>query len=195
MIGRGYGWIALLGGCALTWSAAPVAAPGQDEDREPEIKAAFLYNFGLYTKWPKEADGGAGEKFIIGVLGKKATLPFLNRVASTKTIHNRKIVVQHFSSPDDYRPCHVLFVTSESDGEKEGASAKRLEAVLKKTKGLPVLIVSESEGFAKKGSTINMVIEENKVRFEINPAQAKAAGLQISSNLLKLGILIDSPKK
>jgi hypothetical protein len=188
-------WSAWTGICAMVGFLASVRAQVQDEDREPEIKAAFLYNFGLYTRWPKGAAGGNDDKFVIGVLGKKATLPFLKVAAENKTVHNKKIVVRHFASPDDYQPCHILFVTAEADGEKEGAAAKRLEAVIKKTNGKPVLIVSESEGFAKKGATINLIIDNNRVRFEINPERAKAAGLQISSNLLKLGILIDSSRK
>jgi hypothetical protein len=47
--------------------------------------------------------------------------------------------------------------------------------------------VGESPGFIKAGGVINFYLEENRVHFEIRPSAAHSAGLQVSSQLLKLG--------
>ena len=36
----------------------------------------------------------------------------------------------------------------------------------------------------------NLFVEENRVKFEVNPAAAKQAGLQMSSKLLQLGKVV-----
>ncbi len=61
----------------------------------------------------------------------------------------------------------------------------------------PVLTVGDAEDFARLGGMINFRVEENKVRFEINPAAATRAGLRISSRLLGVARVIqggDSPE-
>ena len=52
---------------------------------------------------------------------------------------------------------------------------------------LPILTVSETDRFVQAGGIINLLIEQNKVHFEINAAAAKKAGLKVSSKLLNLG--------
>jgi hypothetical protein len=49
-----------------------------------------------------------------------------------------------------------------------------------------ILTIADTEGSLEKGGIINFVIEKNKIRFEINTAAAKRAGLTIRSKLLRL---------
>jgi len=109
----------------------------------------------------------------------------LDKIASTKTVGNKKIAVRRFESPGDCAPCHVLFVSS--------SEAERLDGVIAKTKGAHTLVVGDTEGFARRGVAINFFIERNKVRFEINPAAARRAGLKISSKLLRLARIVTDP--
>jgi hypothetical protein len=52
--------------------------------------------------------------------------------------------------------------------------------------GLPVLTVGEHEEFLTDGGMIRLFVEDNKVRFSINQKAADAAGILISSRLLRL---------
>ncbi|MCK4640786.1 MAG: YfiR family protein [Candidatus Marinimicrobia bacterium] len=47
-----------------------------------------------------------------------------------------------------------------------------------------------SKGFANEGVAINFVTVEGKIRFEINIRALESAGLRVSSQLLKLAILV-----
>ena len=78
--------------------------------------------------------------------------------------------------------CHILFISAL---EKE-----RVASILKFLKSSCILTISDIEGFAQSGGIINFVIEENKVRFEINIDAANRAGIKISSKVLKLAKII-----
>jgi len=61
-------------------------------------------------------------------------------------------------------------------------------------KGVPVLTIGETPGFARNGGIINLILEDNKVRFEVNVQAAKDAELNISSRLLALARIIQPPE-
>jgi hypothetical protein len=66
----------------------------------------------------------------------------------------------------------------------------RLGDAIQMLKGAPVLTIGETAGFAKNGGIINLVLEDNKVRFEVNVRAAKDADLNISSRLLALARIV-----
>jgi hypothetical protein len=100
------------------------------------------------------------------------------RESEWKTIGARSFRALHFKPPQEIRGCQVLFIGAE---EK-----KLLPAILAGVKGNSVLTVGESEHFAEGGGMIGFLLEENKIRFEINLEAAKKAKLKISSKLLVL---------
>ncbi len=55
-----------------------------------------------------------------------------------------------------------------------------------------MLVVSDIDGFAEKGGMIGFTTDTN-VRLEINLTAARAAGLAISSKLLRVGRLAGAP--
>lgn len=56
--------------------------------------------------------------------------------------------------------------------------------------GLPVLTVGDLDQFAAKGGMIGLVMQSNRVRFEVNLQSAERAGLKINSKLLSLAIVV-----
>jgi hypothetical protein len=147
--------------------------------REYEIKAVYLYHFCRYVEWPKNAVAGDDSMFVIGVLGPNVFGAHLDRL-SAQTVNNKKIVVHRFASAKDYQPCHILFIAPDDMTEK------RLEQVREKAKNAPLLLVGDTAGFARKGAIINFFIEENVVKFEINPDAAKRAQLKVNAQLFQL---------
>ena len=81
---------------------------------------------------------------------------------------------------------HIVFV-----GEPSRA---RQSSVVKAARGSRALTVGESDGFAAEGGMINFFLEGKKVRFEINRPAAEAAGLKISSRLLRLAVLVEGER-
>lgn len=189
MFGRSFILSLALAASLLTAAGPRLLAQPAVIDREYEIKAAYLYNFGLYIEWPKNAFPG-DDKFVIGVLGPNPFGGSLDAIAAKKTIQGKKIVVRKFASIKDYQPCHILFISGEADAQADEKTAEeRAKAALEKTKGSPVLLVADTMGLAQKGVMMNFVIEENKINIEVNLDAAKRAGLKISSKLLGLSII------
>jgi hypothetical protein len=48
-----------------------------------------------------------------------------------------------------------------------------------------VLMVSDAPGFLDRGGTIALVLEQNRVRYDVSLPAAKRAGLTINSRLLR----------
>jgi len=169
-----------------------VRADESVEDREFQIKAGFLYNFGLFVHWPGEAARG---DFVIGVFGDSSVVPFLQQIADRKTIGDRKIVIQRFAAIEDYKPCQILFLPRDAGAKEALPADKRLAAARKRIGNAPVLLVTSGEGLAEKGANISFFVEDNRMRFEINPDAAKRSGLQVSSKLLTIGKIVHTADK
>jgi len=150
---------------------------------EYEVKAAFLLNFGRFVEWPSEALPDARVPLTVGVLGEDPFGPLLDQTLKDKSAQGHPVVVRRLEGLDEARRCQILFVSASESGD--------VSQILRAVQGVPVLTVSEIPQFALRGGMVNFVVRENRVRFEINTAAATQARLKISSQLLKLALLIE----
>jgi len=77
---------------------------------------------------------------------------------------------------EEIRVCQVLFIGS--------TGKKHLPGILANAKGNAILTVAGSEHFVKEGGMSCFLLEENKIRFEVNLEAVQSANLRISSRLL-----------
>jgi len=147
---------------------------------EYSVKAAFLLNFGKYVEWPETAIGSALD---ICVLGRDPFGATLDETVAGRTVGSRNVKARRVSDVSQASGCNILFVSRDEQA--------RVDAVLASLAGSPVLLVGEQDRFARQGGMINFVEVDQKVRFEINEAAAKKAGLKISSQLLKLATIVE----
>lgn len=149
---------------------------GQNE----KFKALFLYNFTKYIEWPSEYKKG---DFIIAVLGSTPMITELELIAERRKVETQTIVVQQYNSVSDIRNCHVIYIPS--------GKSSSLQDVLNKLSKMPTLVITDSPGLARKGSSINYVMKGTKQDFEINKTQIEGAHLKINKTLLSLGTVVD----
>jgi len=173
--------------CCLLFSLlspAMVAAADSDEAAaiEYKVKAGFLVNFVKFAQWPDNTFPSTNSPIIIGLFETDPAAPVLERALEQKTAGSRPLQVRRFSATEPPVNCHLFFLS-----RAEQAQAGRL---LDRVKGIPVLTVSESEGFARGGGMINFVMKGGNIRFEINLAAVERAGLQISSKLANMATLV-----
>jgi hypothetical protein len=152
------------------------------ESLEYPIKTGYLYKFMTMIEWPADKLPPAGSDIVLGVFGEN---PFGRALSplNGKVVKGRKITVKEVANVKELSTCQVVFVSP-----KEGS---RLEEILPQLQAAGVLTVSEIEDFARKGGIINFYEDRNKIRFEINRQAAQNAGLNISSELLKLARLVN----
>lgn len=149
------------------------------------IKAGFIYNFAQLVQWPATAFPQPDSPIVIGILGTDPFGATIDRVIENKKLDGRNLVVKRLKwgkELKDLKECNILFVSS---SEKE-----HIADLVNMVKWLPILTIGETPGFATHGGIINLTLEDNKVRFEVNIEAAKQANLNISSRLLALAKIV-----
>jgi len=167
----------------LNLCGSPVAQAQSDTTREYQIKAAFLYNFIQFVKWPGTTFPTPDAPFCIGILGDDPFGSALDDTVQGEAIDGHRLMVIRSPRVEELMGCQMIFVC-----RSEGGHA---DAILSKLSSKPILTVSEIDGFAGMGGDINFYLSSGKVRFEINPQAARQGGLKISSQLLALGKIVE----
>jgi hypothetical protein len=166
-------------------------AHGQEAVDEYEAKAAFIYRLCHYVSWTKPNAALKPGELVITVVGKDPFGKLLDVIASEKKMNDKKIVVHRCAKPSECPPSHVVFIASEAAPGGKESPQDRLREVEKKTKGGGALLIGDTEGLALKGAMINLLIKGNRVIFEVNRKTLGDAHLQVSPNVLKLGIIVE----
>jgi hypothetical protein len=161
--------------------AAPPAQAQIPLDRERQIKAAFLYNFVKFVDWPPEVLPESGETISVCVLSDDPVYEALETI-NGKPVKGRRLTVRRVEAVKDLASCHVAYfgITEE----------KRLPQFIQSLQGSSVLTVGEIDRFAQSGGIINLVVVNNKVRFEINVDRAERAHLKLGSLLLSVATIV-----
>lgn len=159
------------------WLAAALCAAcsaGWAEDLpEYRLKAAFVYNFIVYTEWP--ADTGAMLNLCIH--GPDPFGPEIDGLQG-KVAAGRSIAVMRKPAGDSLKGCQVVFLSAAAIGS--------LPRDLARLNGQTVLTVADSPAAMQQGVVLNMALRQGKVSFEANLRAARSAGLGLSSKLLRL---------
>lgn len=155
------------------------------EDLEYQVKAAFLYNFAKFVEWPAGAFEGPTDSLVLCVVGDDPFGESLDTVVRGETLNGRPLVVHRTRDVYEIRDCHVVFVPRSERG--------RQERLLEDLRNRGILTVGEADGFLTGGGIIRFVLEQNRVRFDINLQAAESSGLRLSSKLLRLARTIHTP--
>lgn len=161
---------------ALAASLSPARTP-----TDYEVKAAFLLHFTRLVEWPGAAEA---EPVVVAVLENDHFADVLQKVAGSQAGKRPLRIVRGHALDRVARP-HVLFVGTHSAEE-----ARRVCATLG---AAPVLTVGDMPGFATDGGGIIgfRLTDDRRVTFDVNLARSRAAGLRISSQLLKVARVVE----
>lgn len=165
-------FVAWIAACA-SWNAQ--AAEGA-ETLEQRVKAAFLYKFAGYVEWPAKSFARPETPVMIGVMGNEVLAAELVEAVTGRTVNDRMVVVKRLKAGESLSGIHILFV-----GRAESA---RLDQLAQSAQPRSILTVTESDGALARGSVINFVLTDGRVRFEIARDTAEKSGLKLSSRLL-----------
>jgi YfiR/HmsC-like len=172
-------------------ASAMVNAQNTSGSSEYLIKAGFIYNFANLVQWPSSSFAQSDSPIVIVILGEDHFGPTIDHALDGKKVNARSFVIKRARSVSELqrvlgpqKECQILYVSS--------SEMPHLNEAIQMLKGVPVLTIGETPGFAKSGGIINLILEDNKVRFEVNVAAAKEADLNISSRLLALARIVQS---
>jgi hypothetical protein len=160
-------------GLALSLACTPSASAQLGDE---QAKATHLLNFSRYTEWPESALPHPDEPMVFCFIGEQPS-PLIPAMAG-KTSHSRRVLTRQVSDVEPLALCHVLFIPA--------ASAALIPDLLAEVRDLPVLTVSDAEGFLERGGIIALRRIGDRLRFDANQEAATRAGLKLSSTLLGL---------
>jgi len=148
------------------------------EGREYDVKAAFIYNIVNFTTWPPDAFSSASDPIDVCVLGADPFGPALDRMLEGSNASGRPITLERLRDDGAAARCSLVFVPA--------AASVRVPQLLRAIGDRPILTVGESPDFLKQGGIINFVIDNGRVRFDVNVNAATARRLSLSSRLLRV---------
>jgi hypothetical protein len=169
--------ITRLAGALVAALIGAVPAQAQVAD-EAAVKAAFVYNFLKFVEWPADTAHGPRDAFVLLIVGGSATADATERLLRSKQLGERPILVRRVAWDQAVAGVDAAFV-AEHD-------VKKLRHVLDAVGTAHILTIGEGEDFATLGGMIGLLVEERRVRFDIDTRAVDAAGLRVSSKLLAL---------
>jgi len=160
------------------------AASAAEAPTEFQVKAVFLFNFSRFVEWPPQAFSAADQPFGVCILGDDPFGSRLDDAVRGEQIAQHPLSVRRLHSVGDSRGCQILYIAASEAGQ-----VRQIPAALEHR---GVLTVSDINGAAEAGVMIQFTTENNRIRLRINVDAARAAGLIISSKLLRPADIVGS---
>ena len=152
-------------------------ACGAEAPTEYQVKAVFVYNFSRFVEWPPQTFTAPNEPFVIGILGGDPFGARLDEAVRGEQIDQHPLVVRRIRDLGEIGDCRILYID-----RSEGAQLPQILAALDHRR---TLTVADLDGSSERGVMIQFATENNRIRLRINVETARAAGLTISSKLLR----------
>jgi len=169
-------------GLFLLVSTVPVALAQDRAEELRLLKAAFIYNFAKFTRWPEGTWEEKDAKVILCTTGADELAGTLQRLGG-KTVRGRKVTILALQGSEAIGRCHLLYVARSKQDQYDD-----IVASLKRE---PVLTVSEIADFSRSGGIIELYLEQDRLRFSVNQNAALKAGLLLDSRLLNLAAEVE----
>jgi hypothetical protein len=155
---------------------APCAAT-QSPSGEYQLKAAFVFHFAQMVEWPSDFLA-PNSPLIFCTLEEDSFSAAVDWAVDGKQIGNHAVQTRHPRDTNALRGCHLLILVAKDK--------KRVALALAAVKDAPVLTIGDSDNFTAEGGIMGLLLQDNKIRFDINLFAAQSANLKISSRLLLL---------
>jgi hypothetical protein len=146
---------------------------------EYEVKAVYIYKLLKFIEWPPDFFSPGHDAVVIGILGDS---PIREALEILKRADNSHLQVLRLESLRDIGSVQVLLISS--------STTEPLPEILQAAGKAKCLTISEIKGSAQLGAMINFVIDDEKVKYEVNVKTMKDAGLAISSRALRAAIKV-----
>lgn len=172
---------------ALALALLLFAADGSAAPDEYRVKAVFLFNFSRFVEWPDSAFAAPDAPFVIGVFGNNPFGSELDEVASGEVVNGRPLQIRHVQRMEEAGDCQILFIPA---GEQD-----KLDGILAALDHRSTLTVSDLDAAAARGAMIRLVTDRNRIRLRVDVDSASAAGLRISSKLLRSAEIVGAPPR
>lgn len=140
---------------------------------EYAMKAAFVYNFTLFTQWPTLPNN----TLKICTLESDTLKHELEKFRDNQP-HGATLIISKISNLETIKECQALYLSEEDK--------QRIPVILTLLENTPVLTITDVPELVGKGVMIGIKIENKRIVFEVDSRTAKKSNLYLSSKLLSL---------
>lgn len=161
--------------CVILSIALGAMPHAQAQVSDRNVKAAFLVRFADFVTWPPEVQS---QPFTVCLSPSHNFGAAVATTAKGTMVRGRPMVVRQLRPAESIAGCQLLYV------------APADEHLLPQTRRYPILTVGEGRGFCERGGVINLRVVDDRVRFEISLTHARAVGLSVDSQLLRLALTV-----
>ena len=148
-------------------------ATAQDMPTEQSLRAAMVFNFLKFTEFPPESITNTQQIRLCIAVGDARQAEALAALSGRK-VSSRELIVVRLAGRDE--DCQVLYVDS-----RQRWNTAEEQRVFRRT-----LTISTYQGFVRDGGMIELALQDDGVRFDINLAEGRRAGFRFSPQLLRL---------
>lgn len=147
---------------------------------EAQVKAAFIFNFLLFTNWTADAPPAP---LNLCVLGNDAVAREL-RTLNGRLLGGAPVKVTSVTTPQERNPCHALYLSP--------AEQTRWPAWLAAPLAQKALTITDSgEKLSQEGCVLAVAVQQDRVVFGLDLAQAERRQLKFSARVLQLAQLAE----
>jgi hypothetical protein len=155
-------------GFGVAWAQQPPSAD--------TVKAAYIHKFLSYIEWPATALPADNGPLRVGVVGADKVFNDLTTIAAGHPVQGRAMQVVRVTQLEEADDVHLLFVGR--------AAWKDLAAWVGATKAAPVAVVTDAPNGIELGAALQLILVDDRVRFDASISAAVRAGVRLSSRLL-----------
>ncbi len=152
---------------------------------ENKLLSSFIFNISKFTESKRiPQNKSPGAKIRFAVVDNEPLAEELTTLTSGKKVNGYELEVHALTAERIDRNAGEIVVLIPK-------FTRSVNSTIKKLKGCQCLTVTYEEGMALEGAIINFFTQDDHLRFEVNLTRSKEEGLEFSSQLLKLGKLIE----
>lgn len=155
------------------WAAFSLPAMAQDMQTEQSVRAAMVFNFLKFAELPPEVVASIQRVRLCVAVGDAQQAEALSMLSGHR-VWGRELLVVRFSGRDD--DCQVFYVDS-----RQRWNAAEEQGVFRRA-----LTISAYPGFARDGGMIEIALQEEGTRFDINLKSSRRSGIRFLPQLLRL---------
>ncbi|HEV2561849.1 MAG TPA: YfiR family protein [Rhizomicrobium sp.] len=153
-----------------------------DTSLEYAVKAAYLSKFGIFVDWPKSAFETPQSPVVLCVAGQDPFDGTLDKVVEGQHIGEHPLTIRRMKTVTRNSGCDILYAG--------GSDEQPIDQALAAVNGTNVLTVTDTAGRGQAAGIVDFVIQNNRVRFNIDDRAAAQNGIIISSHLLSLALSV-----
>ncbi len=157
----------------------PADAYAADFSKEDAVKAAFIFHFAHFVKWPPDRP----KTITVGVLGED---PFNGNLETIngKTVNGQSIRIKRLLSTDQSIDDLQVLIVGGFDGNA-------VANILASTADQPILTIADMDVCKVEGAIISLFRKATRQKFGVDRKAAMQAGLILGSQLLQIAAVVN----